>query len=590
MKKIIKNGCFSLTALLLTVLLTVGCLSTPVGAAAFTATTVKEYDFGSIGSTADLTVEQVINNIAGQSPKPVVGVEYIVYKIGDLFNIQTADGWMTGYGIQKSVANTLKIASLADGTGTYNGTAYCFYTASDAQQKINTALEGGATTPSFAGGREMTTDQNGQATAQGLTFGLYLLVQSDISGATDVNGKKIILEEAQTPVVFQLPQWENGAWQTQAKVSVKSGLIYEELKKTIVGTDGSQSGSTTAQPGNVLEFQLNITPPVLSSDQQLTRFAVEDILSAGLEFKRILSMTDARNQTYDENVDYRLTIEQNLTPADLPQDQQGLVGGSRVLLEFTAQGISKVRALSGQALYIEYTALVTGANPTNSARMIYDIKSDTPDNPPNNPPTNPPNPPTDPPKKRWERDDQWDVVYSYSFGVEMNKYLGDQQTPAGEGSVVFELYSGADKQPVMLEQQADGSYMANTEAASNRLSVDAQGRISLYGLPEGTYYLREIQTADGYALPDEDICITLCGEKVNGEYTGRLDVYQTTVDGQMGAATVKDDILSMSVINPRTMYIPNTGGSGTWMFTVGGLVILLGGVIYLVVSRRRKHE
>lgn len=582
MKKIIKNGCFSLTALLLTVLLTVGSLSTPVGAAAFTATTVKEYDFGSIGSTADLTVEQVINNIAGQSPKPVVGVEYIVYKIGDLFNIQTADGWMTGYGIQKSVANTLKIASLADGTGTYNGTAYCFYTASDAQQKINTALEGGATTPSFAGGREMTTDHNGQATAQGLNFGLYLLVQSDISGATDVNGKKIILEGAQTPVVFQLPQWDNGAWQTQAKVSVKSGLIYEELKKTIVGTDGSQSGSTTAQPGNVLQFKLTINPPVMGEYETLTAFSVEDVLTKGLEFKRILSVTDVRGQTYQEGADYQMTIKKDLTDADLPQDQQDAVGGTRVLLQFTRQGLQKVEALRGQELYVEYTALVTEQNATNSARMNYDSEVDPPDNPPTNPPTNPPDDPPD----RWKETNRWDVVHSYSFGVQLQKYLGDQNTPAN-GSVVFELYRGEDKQPVLLEQQEDGSYIVSADAASNRLSVDAGGRFTLYGLAEDTYYLREIQTADGYALPDEDICITLCGEQVNGEYTGRLDVTRTLVDGQMGSASIEDDLLKLSVVNPRTMYIPNTGSMESWMFTAGGLLVIVVGIVYLVLSRRK---
>ena len=227
-------------------------------------------------------------------------------------------------------------------------------------------------------------------------------------------------------------------------------------------------------------------------------------------------------------------------------------------------------------------ALVTGAGATNSARMNYDSEVDPPDNPPTDPPTNPPDDPPD----RWKKTNRWDVVHSYSFGVRLQKYLGDQNTPAN-GSVVFELYRGEDKQPVLLEQQEDGSYIVSADAASNRLSVDASGRFTLYGLAEDTYYLREIQTADGYALPDEDICITLCGEQVNGEYTGRLDVTRTLVDGQMGSASIEDDLIKLSVVNPRTMYIPNTGSMESWMFTAGGLLVIVVGIVYLVLSRRK---
>ena len=123
---------------------------------------------------------------------------------------------------------------------------------------------------------------------------------------------------------------------------------------------------------------------------------------------------------------------------------------------------------------------------------------------------------------------------------------------------------------------------------SNELSVSADGTFTILGLGEGTYYLRELSTAEGYALPNEDIALTLAGERSAGEYTGRLDAAQCTVDGQQGNASVQDGILYLSVINPRTFYIPNTGGAGSWMFTAGGLLIIAGGVVYLAVSRKKK--
>ena len=579
MKKIRSKGCFSLTALLLTVLLIAGCLSAPVGAAGWTATSVTEYNYGISPATANLTVEQMINNISGQEPKPVIGVEYTAYRIGDLFNIQTGSKeWQTGYGILKDVATTLGIAGFADGSDSN----YFFYTDAGAQQSINEALEGKTNvTLSGVPSTEMITGKDGKATAT-LNFGLYLLVQSNIDDAKDINGDAINIVEPQSPLIFPLPQGKSGDWQTNVTISAKSGLVYEKLDKKVIGSDGTQQGSATASPGDVLQFKLTINPPVMGEYETLTAFSVEDVLTKGLEFKRILSVTDVRGQTYQEGADYQLTIKENLLSTDLPQDQQDAVGGTRVLLQFTQQGLQKVEALRGQELYVEYTALVTGADATNSARMNYDSEVDPPDNPPTNPPTNPPDDPPD----RWKETNRWDVVHSYSFGVQLQKYLGDQNTPAN-GSVVFELYRGEDKQPVLLEQQEDGSYIVSADAASNRLSVDAGGRFTLYGLAEDTYYLREIQTADGYALPDEDICITLCGEQVNGEYTGRLDVTRTLVDGQMGSASIEDDLIKLSVVNPRTMYIPNTGSMESWMFTAGGLLVIVVGVVYLVLSRRK---
>ena len=579
MKKIRSKGCFSLTALLLTVLLIAGCLSAPVGAADWTATSVTEYNYGISPATANLTVEQMINNISGQEPKPVIGVEYTAYKIGDLFNIQTGSKeWRTGYGILKNVATTLDIAGFADGSDSN----YFFYTNAGAQQKINEALEG-QTNVTLSGitGEKMITGKDGKVT-KSLSFGLYLLVQSNIDDAKDINGDAINILEPQSPLIFPLPQGQTDGWQTNVTISAKSGLVYEKLDKKVIGSDGTQQDSATASPGDVLQFKLTINPPVMGEYETLTAFSVEDVLTKGLEFKRILSVTDVRGQTYQEGADYQLTIKKDLTDADLPQDQQDAVGGTRVLLQFTQQGLQKVEALRGQELYVEYTALVTEADATNSARMNYDSEVDPPDNPPTNPPTNPPDDPPD----RWKETNRWDVVHSYSFGVRLQKYLGDQNTPAN-GSVVFELYRGEDKQPVLLEQQEDGSYIVSADAASNRLSVDAGGRFTLYGLAEDTYYLREIQTADGYALPDEDICITLCGEQVNGEYTGRLDVTRTLVDGQMGSASIEDDLLKLSVVNPRTMYIPNTGSMESWMFTAGGLLVIVVGIVYLVLSRRK---
>ena len=302
---------------------------------------------------------------------------------------------------------------------------------------------------------------------------------------------------------------------------------------------------------------------------------IEDVRSKGLELEKLESVTDTLGQTYVEGTDYTRTEE---TVAD----------GTRMLLTFTQQGLQKLEQLGRAAgtLTVVYTTQVTEdavtAGITNSARIDYKVDyAPDRDNPP---------PPDDPPPE--DDDDEyhsdWDVARSYTFGVHLTKYLGEEGNLAPEGSVTFALYREKDgqKQAVPLSRSGD-TYQVALQG-SNELSVSADGTFTILGLGEGTYYLRELSTAEGYALPNEDIALTLAGERSAGEYTGRLDAAQCTVDGQQGNASVQDGILYLSVINPRTFYIPNTGGAGSWMFTAGGLLIIAGGVVYLAVSRKKK--
>ena len=404
-------------------------------------------------------------------------------------------------------------------------------------------------------------------------------MQTDVSGA-EYEDEPIILSHRQTPMLVSVPQ---SAGQSDVTVKVKTPLGYGELTKSIVGVGDingnwenvEDSATEVTGPGDYIRFRLAVQPPRLSSGDTLDHFVIEDVRSKGLELEKLESVTDTLGQTYVEGTDYTRTEE---TVAD----------GTRMLLTFTQQGLQKLERL-GQAagtLTVTYTAQVTDEAPTagitNSARIDYKVDyAPDRDNPP---------PPDDPPPE--DDDDEyhsdWDVARSYTFGVHMTKYLGEEGNLAPEGSVTFALYREKDgqKQAVPLSRSGDAYQVALQ--GSNELSVSADGTFTILGLGEGTYYLRELSTAEGYALPNEDIALTLAGERSAGEYTGRLDAAQCTVDGQQGNASVQDGTLYLSVINPRTFYIPNTGGAGSWMFTAGGLLIIAGGVVYLAVSRKKK--
>ena len=576
-----KNKIKAAVSLLLSLLLALGCMGTSAFAADITIKELKKST-----KTGSITVVQNLNAVEqlGITGGPVAGVEYTLAQIGSLCEITYTGGYMTGYAVEQSVAQQLGING-SDYTGSYGTeTYYYIYTVKSALDKIQEQLaaieqsEWKGLVEGLTGSQKASTDEKGQAIFNDLPYGLYLIVQTDVSGA-EYEGEPITLSHLQTPMLVSVPG-EEGEIVT---VNVKTPLGYGELTKSIVGIGDingnwenvEDSATEVTGPGDYIRFRLAVQPPRLSSGDTLDHFVIEDVRSEGLKLEKLESVTDTLGQTYVEGIDYTRTEE---TVAD----------GTRMLLTFTQQGLQKLEQLGRAAgtLTVTYTAQVTDEAPTagitNSARIDYKVDyAPDRDNPP---------PPDDPPPE--DDDDEyhsdWDVARSYTFGVHMTKYLGEEGNLAPEGSVTFALYREKDgqKQAVPLSRSGDAYQVALQ--GSNELSVSADGTFTILGLGEGTYYLRELSTAEGYALPNEDIALTLAGERSAGEYTGRLDAAQCTVDGQQGNASVQDGTLYLSVINPRTFYIPNTGGAGSWMFTAGGLLIIAGGVVYLAVSRKKK--
>ena len=89
--------------------------------------------------------------------------------------------------------------------------------------------------------------------------------------------------------------------------------------------------------------------------------------------------------------------------------------------------------------------------------------------------------------------------------------------------------------------------------------VDTEGKLNLYGLEPGTYYLSETATMDGYTRLDAPITIIITG--VDGTATA-------TVNG--ANAQVTDGVVYLSVENTKNelgFTLPQTGGTGTLVVT-----------------------
>ena len=110
------------------------------------------------------------------------------------------------------------------------------------------------------------------------------------------------------------------------------------------------------------------------------------------------------------------------------------------------------------------------------------------------------------------------------------------------------------------------------------------GDIAIFGLAEGTYKLVETKAPDGYILPNDPFVIEIVDEigalgsvgtlNVTGSHTGSGSIVNTN-----GMA---ENILTVwaEITNKPGSALPETGGMGTTIFTVLGIIMMVGAVAF----------
>ena len=109
-----------------------------------------------------------------------------------------------------------------------------------------------------------------------------------------------------------------------------------------------------------------------------------------------------------------------------------------------------------------------------------------------------------------------------------------------------------------------------------------KGKLVFKGLKAGTYTLTETKSPSGYSLAKNPITNVITANE-----DGSLA--DATVDGN----SVKDNMTEAGVVpvglqNKSGFNLPATGGMGTYLFTIGGLVIMAGAALLLIASRKRR--
>lgn len=123
--------------------------------------------------------------------------------------------------------------------------------------------------------------------------------------------------------------------------------------------------------------------------------------------------------------------------------------------------------------------------------------------------------------------------------------------------------------------------------------------LSIRGLDVGSYYVKETKTPSGYYAPKGDFKLELTAERDASErlvktlakgcsFSSLKDADRALV--QRGERVVESNRYEVDLMNSSTPVLPTTGGVGTVMFTVIGLLCMGAALWFFLFARRRRED
>ncbi|MDY5845533.1 MAG: SpaH/EbpB family LPXTG-anchored major pilin [Bariatricus sp.] len=418
----------------------------------------------------------------------------------------------------------------------------------------------------------LSTNADGIISVDGLSQGTYRFIETSVGGNDGyildgktvyeftVNADGTVTYGATKDAVVTIP------------VKNEKPDLTKEVKK---GNGWSQDADYNV--GDLIEYRITVDVP--TNITELKEFKVSDTPTNLRDKTDTIVLTCG--ETAVSTAAYSITYE--------PGNENGF------LISFDT---TKMGSYAGKQIVITYKAelldtavTTTGGNP-NTAKLEYSnaiYPTDDPSNPNNG--TTPGN------------DVIKDNAIVYTFKLSIDK-KGEKDAPLQ--GVVFDLYkevaAGTTGAITSNDAKAVGLDSSKSWLKIDTLTTDSNGKASKSGLADGTYYLVETKTNEGYNLLKAPVEVTL-----NVEYTTAMterwawktvDGVKTLVKHEITAenttftntndTTGKDGYITQTIVNKKGFELPTTGGFGTIIFSLVGILLMAGGAIVLFRANKKK--
>lgn len=161
--------------------------------------------------------------------------------------------------------------------------------------------------------------------------------------------------------------------------------------------------------------------------------------------------------------------------------------------------------------------------------------------------------------------EQGPTVNVFTYGVNVAKVDGNTNSPLG--GAVFTVYTKNKETNELEELTVDGKKVIATTGADGTADFVLEGETKAFAFDADlTYYVKETAAPEGYNINDSVFTVNI--NKENGV---------TQVNG--------------AAIPNYKPVVPETGGMGTMMFTIGGAALIAcAGVLFLIVRKKKSAK
>lgn len=370
--------------------------------------------------------------------------------------------------------------------------------------------------------------------------------------------------------VFAYPKNATGDIDFDKQILAVNGV--KDQNKDNIADDGD---SAEAYIGDVITYQIPYTMAIPSMG--LTKLGIEDTMCKGLTFKTAGSTVSSADVVI-QRVDVAGTVAQsNYT---VTTDKIDATGETKIKIEFTKAYIQTLNndldhrlpewKVEYKAVLNEYAVLGSTGN-INTAHAYYrsgDMESTESDK---------------------TTDEKETTVYTW--GIDLTK-----RGQGGEAleDVEFTLTNDEGKTYKFkhIEKGNNSYYVVSDESdATETLKTNSAGKLVIRGLKSDIYNLKETKTAPGYILLNDAVRIVISGNNTTGRATATINgTAVTTVTDTLNTGS-QEALVPVTIVNNAGFILPSTGGIGTTVITMTGVVIVVISsflLIRMAVKRRRK--
>lgn len=351
------------------------------------------------------------------------------------------------------------------------------------------------------------------------------------------------------PLGYYLVTSSNGTLQALDTTN-KDAVVYE---KNTAPDISKSADKTNAAYGDTVHF----TIPVTKGGYAWGDYVINDTM-VGLELKKESIQVSVNKTPLTPDTDYTVTSDANSLTVTILE---------ATLNKRNAEDTDFVYP-AGTEFVLEYDAVVKQVvHADNSVSMDY--KTD-------------PNVTTTTPTHTVK-------VANYEFTV---KKVDEGKQPLDGAK--FELHKSADcSDEAMKFIQTGTTYRLATADEANSATTDIlAGEAKIEGLAAGTYYLKEVEAPAGYnklVNPVEVKIIENLNNTEGNPYKGQA----FDNNGNRLAPTIKiddktnlDGEFVLEVINKTGTELPSTGGIGTTIFYVVGVLLMVVAAVALIIKKR----